>query len=174
MLREQVRIEAFWSLIDRRDPDECWPWTGCSNNTGYGSFRVGGKVEGTHRISWFLADGLIPVLFEGLPSQICHSCDNPPCCNPAHLFFGNDKINSQDSVAKDRRAGSRVHSKFFPKLEYRGEGNPNVRLTKEIVVRIRELYGRGVFTQEELGNMFGVKQVAISRIIRRVTWDYIG
>lgn len=64
---------------------------------GYGIMRVRGKVLKTHRIAWELANGPIP---DGL--SVCHSCDNPPCCNVEHLFLGTHADNMADMIAKKR------------------------------------------------------------------------
>src|SRR5690348_16844605 len=72
----------FWSRVDRRSPGECWVWTRGRLKAGYGQLTVGGKCRTAHRIAWELTNGPIP---DGL--SVLHRCDNPPCCNPAHLFL---------------------------------------------------------------------------------------
>ena len=59
---------------------ECMEWTGTRNEHGYGGLRVDGRLVKAHRFAYELACGPIP---DGL--DVLHSCDNPPCCNPAHL-----------------------------------------------------------------------------------------
>lgn len=77
--------ELFWGWVDRLDPDECWPWTGSRDPKGYGLFTADrGIIVGAHRLAYELANGPIPT--EKL--IVCHRCDNPPCCNPAHLLLG--------------------------------------------------------------------------------------
>jgi len=72
--------ERFWSKVERRGADECWPWLGAKKATGHGVFRFNGKTVRAYRYSYELLVGPIP---HGL--QIDHLCENPPCVNPAHL-----------------------------------------------------------------------------------------
>lgn len=89
--------DLFWHLVDKRGPDDCWPWQG-SLYVGYGRIKDGqrGRV-GAHRVSWELHHGPIP---DGL--WVLHRCDNPPCVNPAHLFLGTPGDNVRDMHAKGR------------------------------------------------------------------------
>jgi HNH endonuclease len=92
--------ERFWAKVDRSaGPDGCWPWTGARFWFGHGAIKIDGRPWGAHRIAWELTNGPIP---DGL--QANHRCDNPPCCNPAHLFLGTQLDNVRDMDAKGRRA----------------------------------------------------------------------
>ena len=70
---------------------------GTTINGGYGHISVGGWPVLTHRFAYEQANGPIP---GGM--SVCHRCDNPPCCNPAHLFLGTHSDNMRDMVAKGR------------------------------------------------------------------------
>lgn len=85
-------------------PNGCIEYTGFRLPRGYGMIGVdqGGRSELTHRVAWALANGPIP---DGV--QVCHSCDNPPCCNVEHLFLGTAHENMQDMARKGRSWQSR-------------------------------------------------------------------
>lgn len=90
--------ERFWSKVDKQGSTECWPWTASVvKNLGYGQFGMGGTMMRSHRVAWELSNGPIPAgMF------VLHKCDNPPCCNPQHLFLGTQTDNMQDALAKGR------------------------------------------------------------------------
>ena len=94
--------EQFWKQVKRGPPDQCWPWTGNTNHGGYGQFHKGkGKARTTvraHRHAWEITKGEIP---KG--KKVLHDCDNPPCCNPKHLWIGTQLDNVRDMAAKGRR-----------------------------------------------------------------------
>lgn len=93
----------FWERVDRAGPElrpglgRCWLWTGSTDKKGYG--RHGHDL--THRRAWRETNGPIP---DGL--WILHHCDNPPCCNPAHLYAGTHAQNMRD-MSERGRCGSR-------------------------------------------------------------------
>lgn len=90
--------EHFWARVDRRGPDECWPWRGGKIKMGYGVLAFHGHHRMATHVAWSLANG--HPFPDGL---LClHSCDNPPCCNPAHLRPGDHKDNAGDAVARGR------------------------------------------------------------------------
>lgn len=72
--------ERFWAKVDVRGADECWPWLGAPNGSGYGWFNRDGRVLGAHRVSYELVIADIPAGME-----IDHLCRNKACVNPAHL-----------------------------------------------------------------------------------------
>jgi hypothetical protein len=103
--------QAFWSKVDKRGSDECWPWTGYHNHRGYARFSrrdKGGPSKGhpAGRMAWVLTYG------KPFPAGrfACHRCDNPGCVNPAHIFPGTPLDNMRDMVAKGRhRSPQRTH-----------------------------------------------------------------
>lgn len=94
-------VTPFWDNVDKSGgSDACWPWMKGRMPKGYGNTMrlVDGKVvHGSHRIAWALTYGPIP---EGF--SVLHNCDNPPCCNPTHLFTGTASDNTRDMIEKDR------------------------------------------------------------------------
>lgn len=94
------RVEAFWSYVAISGSDECWLWKGAHRDSGYGQFALfdhGNVPASAHRIAYGLANTGIP---KGM--HVLHRCDNPPCCNPAHLFAGTQKDNMADKKQKGR------------------------------------------------------------------------
>lgn len=84
----------FWAMVERRGPDDCWPWLGTVDRHGRGGFHVGQRMLKAPRIAWSIASGRNP------DEQICHHCDNPNCVNPAHLWLGTQHDNMLDASAK--------------------------------------------------------------------------
>lgn len=106
-LREQNRVsvdERFWSKVDKSGgPNACWPWTASTQGSGYGAFRLDGRHRNANRVALELHLGRLLAEEE----HACHTCDNPPCCNPNHLYVGNAFTNMQDKVRRGRWRGRR-------------------------------------------------------------------
>lgn len=159
-------IARFWSKVDQSGgPDACWPWTKGRYQKGYGSFGVGGKNKGSHRVAYELVKGPIPA---GL--CVCHRCNNPRCCNPRHLATGTYAENSRYAVLCGRVAsGDRHGSHKHPEAWARGEAHGQSKLTYSVVRQIRNLAKSGEL-HRVLGAMFGVNRTAIAKVVRRETW----
>jgi hypothetical protein len=93
-------ISDFRKRIGAPNERGCKEWTGHTIRTGHGQVRFMGRLELSHRISYRLSVGEIP---DGL--CVCHECDNPPCCNPEHLFLGTQLDNMRDCARKGRARG---------------------------------------------------------------------
>lgn len=77
--------------------NECWEWNGHRSTSGYGYKCIRRKLTMTHRLAFAWANGPIP------PGMfVLHKCDNPPCCNPDHLYLGTAKDNARDMYARKR------------------------------------------------------------------------
>ena len=144
-----------WAKVDHSaGPDACWPWTATRIDKGYGRIKVAGWYVLAHRVVWELTHGLIP---PGL--QVLHKCDNPPCCNPAHLFLGTNADNNADMVAKGR---ARYVSR-------RGERNGRAKLTADQVLEIRRRSAAGD-PAGALARLFGIAPSTVSNILARRIW----
>lgn len=95
----------LWKRIDKNGPTGCWIWTGGVNVHGYGQIMENGKNLRVHRVVWERLVGPIP---SGM--ILCHACDWPPCCNPAHMFVGTMQDNTQDMMQKGRNANGSLAS----------------------------------------------------------------
>jgi len=80
-----------------RRTDGCWTLKGGVSLFGYGRFSIDGKIEQAHRASFMLHMGPIPP-----GALVCHTCDNPRCVRPDHLFIGSHHDNMQDRMRKGR------------------------------------------------------------------------
>lgn len=145
--------DRFRTGVDMRGPDDCWPWTkGCLPG-GYGALWDGGNNRGTHRIAWELANGPIP---DGL--WVLHRCDNPPCCNPAHLFLGTQAENDADRTAKGRST--------------RGDRHPYAKLNSETVREIRQRFADGTRVRD-LAAEYGVSPTTLWYAAKGKTWKHV-
>lgn len=111
---DQITIERFWSKVDECGPDECWPWIGARHYSGYGRFRAPPSRKSliASRVALMITVGM-PT---GIAQQCCHSCDNPPCCNPAHLRWGTNKENAADRTTRKRNRDPKGEDHYYAKL----------------------------------------------------------
>ena len=145
----------LWAKIDEGGPDDCWNWTGGCNSAGYGMFGLGcSSMYLAHRIAYFLA--------KGDPGKlcVCHSCDNPKCCNPTHLFLGTRADNNRDMAEKGRATS--------------GEKNPHSILTLAQVTEIKTtLKDPPLGMGSALARKYGVSTATISRIKTGKRWGHV-
>jgi hypothetical protein len=155
-------VARFWSKVNvQRSNADCWEWTASTFPNGYGQFTINGRPLQAHRFAWWHFHGGDSV--EPTPLvQVCHSCDNRKCCNPAHLFVGNAKENVRDCMVKGRRAPARS-----------GERSNWAKLTDEIVREIRRRYATNTETYESLGREFGIQTSNVGHIVKRRTWCHV-
>jgi len=158
---DQHQIDCFWSKVEIKDSiKDCWEWLGAKKSTGYGNVRINKKYLLAHRVSFELTHGEIPGKF-----IICHVCDNPGCCNPAHMMLGTVKSNCYDMIMKNRHQ--------FTKNKAVGERNHNTKLTTADVIEIRRIYSLKILNQYQLASKYGVAQSSIGAIIRNKTWRHV-
>jgi hypothetical protein len=157
-------INRFWAKVDRRGPDECWPWIGATDGRRYGHLRLerSRKTRKAHIISWEIENRL------SLPDGkcICHRCDNPPCVNPEHLFCGTYQDNSIDCVIKGR------HRAFYDTEWQRGVRNANAALTEEQAREIIRRIEAGE-PNRAIAVDFPISEGMVSRIKRGKAWAHL-
>lgn len=146
---------AFWFYVTPTSPERCWIWQGPNDaSAGYGRVSVNGVLYHAHRLSYELHHG---PLQDG--QIVCHTCDNPRCVNPNHLFAGTLQDNQADMMAKQRNV--------------RGKAHPRAILTERQVTQIREMYATGKYTQKRLGALFGVSKTLVGRVVRHDMWRHV-
>jgi hypothetical protein len=158
MQAERARIRQLAQFV--ASPNQgCWLWSGCVGRDGYGKLKRGGKTLRAHRVFYEAHKGPIP---EGL--LVCHSCDNPLCVNPDHLWVGTQVDNEKDKDQKGRRSPSPSIS--HPERMPWGVRVNTARLTAANVWTIRGSSESAKVWAERLN----VNKSTIYRVRTRSTW----
>lgn len=172
-LTEQDAL-LFWTNVDIKSIGECWSWKGRLDADGYGTFyRPKSKDYGpaelkAHRVAYFLHYGQDPK-----EMQVCHKCDNPPCCNPHCYFLGTNQDNHADKIAKGRVPKGELHwMRNKPELIQRGTGHHHATFTEEDVHAICIRLQKGE-AQRLIAADYGVCTQAINSIKTGRTWAHI-
>jgi hypothetical protein len=138
--------------------DGCWIWAAAIDRDGYGRFSAtihGERFTKAHRYSWALANG------RAIPKEmhVCHSCDNPRCVNPAHLWLGTNEDNMKDKISKGRHVVNHV----------RGETHVDAKITED--------QARAILADprphSEIAADYGLKPSTISSIKTRRSWAHL-
>jgi hypothetical protein len=146
--------------VQKGAAEECWNWIKFRNADGYGQFWDGTyrneqpRFINAHRWLWIHLHGQIEDHL-----RVCHSCDNPSCCNPAHLFIGTQRDNMHDAIRKGRWNPSSP-----------GEKNPRAKLTWEQVREMRSSYTGRRGEIGDLAVLYGVTRDQISKILLGKAW----
>lgn len=144
------------SRIDRRGPDDCWPFKGGLTN-GYGCMYFERKLLKVGRVMWERANGR-KMLYK---MEACHKCDNPACCNPNHIFEGTHLQNMRDMQRKGRDNKSR------------GTNQPAHKLNDEQVREIRSRYAKGDISLRELAIEYKVCKSTIRYAVHGYKWSHV-
>lgn len=151
LAREDIPVEQllkneqrFWSKVEVRGQDECWPWLACFRKDGYGAFRLnlGSGVYplvGAHQAAF---------MFSGKVTEkvVRHTCDNRWCCNPNHLVGGTQSENLED-------------------MRIRGRENRYKKYPDSVVLLVREKYASGGYTYLSLGQELNIPKTTIQSLI---------
>lgn len=139
--------EFFWAKVAITRPNDCWPYRGCKDNCGYGWLTFNKKQMRASRLAWMIQNkSAVPVR-----KFVLHTCDNPSCCNPAHLYVGTQKDNMRDALLRGR---------------YRTVFTP---------AQVRDIYAktqRGI-TSASLARHYGVSDSAVRAIKRGERWQHL-
>lgn len=152
-------VDKVLSRIKIDQKTKCWEWQGAKTMNGYGSITYEKERYYTHRIMHKASKDNL----DQEKRYVCHTCDNPKCVNPAHLWAGSPEDNVTDAVEKDRMAGP----------NYEGEEHHQAQLTEDEVLEIRQKYSQAEYSQKELGKEYGVRRTQIGSIVRGENWQSV-
>lgn len=151
--------ERFWEKVSKCEGDGCWLWTGSQDDHGYGriSTRRGQSPRLATRVAWEIEHGSLDPA-----AKVLHTCDNPPCVRPSHLFLGTQKANIDDCIAKGRHA--------------RGRMQPHAILTESLVLELRRRYEqenrrRGIIAQ--MSRETGISSRTLASMLSGKRWAWL-
>lgn len=160
-------VGRFWSKVDKAG--DCWLWTSTKDRKGYGLFSIGpqahesgarrNSMQAAHRVAYQLSKGSIA---PGL--HVLHTCTNPACMQPDHLFLGTVKDNVRHMDARGRRVT----------VARRGSGHGMAVLNEDQVRVIFSRHRDGGETQRSLAIEYGVCCSTINHIMTGRLWSHLG
>jgi hypothetical protein len=166
--------ERFWAKVNKDGPimrpglGPCWLWTGATTRGGYGQLKITGSRKNirTNRLTFFLEHGKFPA------NKALHHCDNPPCCNPAHIYDGTDSDNSLDALKRKRHLWQRLGTKptvaFTDKRPF-GSAHAHAKLNEKQAAAIKRALASGE-SVVDLGRRYGVSYQSIQQIRAGKSW----
>lgn len=157
--------QRLWSKVLIGKAEDCWPWQGYRGEKGYGQMGFNRKLIAPHRLAYMIAHDL-----DDLPTEVCvlHKCDNPPCCNPRHLFLGDKNLNNEDM----RQKGRGKHEHLFQWVG-KGVDHHAAVLNEKKVLEIRHRRADGE-ANGMLAAEFGVTPGTICAIVYKRLWAHVG
>jgi len=148
-------INNFWNKVKKTN--SCWEWQGArqiqKGKKWHGLLTFNKQGWLAHRFSWTIHNGPIPT-----GQYICHTCDNPACVNPDHLFLGSQADNMRDMNSKGRHA------------DQKGIKQSNVKLSEADVYLIRS---HPDISSKWWAKNLDVHPTTINDIKKRRTWNHI-
>jgi hypothetical protein len=136
--------QRFWAKVSVvNDTDSCWLWTAGKDGAGRGAFKIAGVQYIASRVAYWLTHGSI-----GSGKHILHTCDNPTCVRPDHLYEGTHTNNMQDRIKRGRWVG----------------GAPRKLLAAQEDLLLQQ-YKSGQATQRDLAQQFNLSEATVSRIV---------
>jgi len=144
----------FWDKVEVQDSG-CWEWQAALWQ-GYGAYHLNGKTPHASRVAAIDAYGEQPSSVHAL-----HHCDNPPCVNPKHLYFGSHQQNMADMARRGKANRPQ------------GSAHPDAKLTEESVAFIRDLYSLGNVDYKWISDAYGLSESATGRAITGKTWSHV-
>ena len=149
--------EVLWSKVDKRSENECWEWKGFKNHDGYGRTWINDKGYYAHRVIYSLVYpnkiNLNAPTSQNETGFLLHTCDNPSCCNPKHLWVGNHADNMADKAAKGRSP------------DFSSGKGPRCKLTMEQAREARLLRKTGM-TIPQLMEKFNLSRASMKTLLR--------
>jgi hypothetical protein len=144
----------FWSHLNKKE-NGCWEWSHRRNPSGYGTLKVMNKHALAHRIAWEIA-------VSEIPENLCvlHRCDNPSCCNPAHLFLGTREENNADKMSKGRH------------VSLNGTKHPRTYISEDKVKEIRRM-AESKIPHRRIAQHFNMPYQTVYSIISRASWKHV-
>jgi len=138
----------FWIKVAVGTKGKCWKWLASKGVGGYGQFRVGKRMVKASHVAYYLSKGRWPP--KGL--EVCHTCDNPSCVNPDHLWIGTRLENARDAVAKGRYRG------------LKGSKNPSAKFSDATIKLVFKLKKQG-YTNASISRELKISTTHVSNLI---------
>lgn len=152
-------VRKLWERIEIDPKTGCWLWKPGLEKNQYGYYQIGERKIRVHRLMyWMFVKSIERGMF------ICHRCDRPPCCNPAHLFEGSPVDNMQDAKKKGRL---NEETQLKP-----GEHNIQAVLTADVVLLIRKMAEKGTGSRP-IARELGLPRTTVQDVILRKTWTHV-
>ena len=157
-----VQRTSFWARTVAEEDSGCLIWLGSGLRDGYGTIKIYRDelkigIFLAHRVAWALHHKKDPGRL-----LVCHTCDNPPCINPKHLFAGTHFQNTMDARNKGRLHGGNIH----------GEQHYCAKLTSSEIRRIRLLHQRGT-SPANIARQFSIERGHVYNIVNRHCWAWL-